>query len=207
MPAVKVVHGFEPFAVPFNRALENFALNPALAAKIKPHNIGLSVKNERLSVPYDANSTLYTSIRGTRGDTRADIVLRNAAGILRDIIGKIGPGQEIVIKLDCEGSEFAILESLDAAGLIPEVRVFMIESHNWWSPGRTQEELISRFIQNGFDVIDHTRPLAPAAGMLYAIRSSQRRVAKNRKSFRPWRVFRVENTPATGVRRSLFKRA
>ena len=64
MPAVRAVHSFEPFSRPFARALTNFALNPELSVKIKPHQIGLSGKTEVLEVPVDLERTIGTSIRG-----------------------------------------------------------------------------------------------------------------------------------------------
>jgi len=77
---------------------------------------------------------------------------------------------DLVVKMDCEGSEFAICERLDEAGLLNQIRVFMIEWHKWWSE-KTQHDIISRLIRCGFDALDHTNPENPHAGMLYAIRT------------------------------------
>lgn len=64
MPRVQVVHSFEPFSAPFQRALENIALNPELALKIKLNKIGLAGATENLDVPCQEGHTIGTSIRG-----------------------------------------------------------------------------------------------------------------------------------------------
>ena len=40
-PMIERVYAFEPFAVPYGRALRNFELNPARSQKIIPYNFGL----------------------------------------------------------------------------------------------------------------------------------------------------------------------
>ncbi len=173
MPNVKRVYSFEPFEAPFRRALENFALNPQRQGKIRPHHFGLGGTSQQLSVLYDETTTLGGSLKGRESGSETTVSIMNASEALREIIKEVKPqGWQIVVKMDCEGSEFDILERLDADGLLPEIRILMMEWHKWWSPGRTQEELISRFIGNGFDVLDHTDPFNPFAGNLYAVRSA-----------------------------------
>jgi FkbM family methyltransferase len=173
MSHVKLVYAFEPFRVPFNRALENFALNAELQPKIKAYNFGLGAATQELSVLYDENNTLSGSVLGRDFGVDTKISIRDASDVLRRIVHEVKPlGLDIVIKMDCEGSEFPIFETLDLHGLLPEVQMFMIEWHKWWSPGRTQQELISRLLANGFNVFDHTDLFDPYAGALYAVRSS-----------------------------------
>jgi hypothetical protein len=74
--------------------------------------------------------------------------------------------------MDCEGSEFAIFEALDGEGLLPEIRIFMIEWHKWWSAEKNQQDITARLLKNGFDVLDHTNPFNPMVGDLYAIRTA-----------------------------------
>jgi len=173
MPNVKIVHGFEPFEVPFKRAVQHFALNPERQGKIRPHLFGLGGQAEELSVLYDEAATISGSVRGRSSGIETTISIRDASEVLSRIIEEVRhQGLQIVVKMDCEGSEFGILERLDASGLLSEIRILMMEWHKWWSPDRTQRELISRLTKNGFDVLDHTDPFNPHAGMLYGIRTA-----------------------------------
>jgi hypothetical protein len=58
------VYGFEPFRAPFQRALANFQLNPAIAAKIDPKNIALGDCNRSVEVLSKPESTIGMSIGG-----------------------------------------------------------------------------------------------------------------------------------------------
>jgi len=170
MPNVRHVYSFEPFPVPRARALENFALNPDLARKITVHEFGLSDNNEELAVRYDEAQTISTSIKGKSSGAETKILVRDAAEIFSELLLGLR-GLDLVVKMDCEGSEFPIFETLDKRGLLKYVRVFMIEWHKWWSANKTQHDLITRLIAGGFVVLDHTNPFDPYAGQLYAIRA------------------------------------
>jgi FkbM family methyltransferase len=64
LPHVQEVHSFEPFPAPFARGLKNFDLNPKLARKIRPHNVGLGKTTESRTTLYDDASTIAVSIHG-----------------------------------------------------------------------------------------------------------------------------------------------
>jgi FkbM family methyltransferase len=173
MKNVRTVYSFEPFPAPFARALKNLDLNPDIREKIKPHNYGLSDITQELSVRCSEDATISTSIRGKDAGEEITIRVRDVAEAVSEILleAKAG-GLDLIVKMDCEGSEFPILERLDSCGLMKHARIFMIEWHKWWSPGKTQDEIIGRLMSNGFDVFDHTNPFDPYAGQLYAIRSA-----------------------------------
>jgi hypothetical protein len=79
---------------------------------------------------------------------------------------------DVVVKVDCEGSEFPIFDVLDKKDLVKEARVFVIEWHKWWSAERTQEHIVSCLTRAGFIVFDCTVLSQIWAGRLYAIRAS-----------------------------------
>lgn len=166
---VDQVHSFEPFEAPFNRAQENISLNPALADKIHTYNFGLSGGTETKTVAYNENTTIGTSIHGNGGENLTTISVRRASDVLGGII-KIAKanGQAIVIKMDCEGSEFEIFDDLAASGLLSDVHIFMIEWHKWWSAEKTDETLIKHLQDYGFAVFNMTQRHDPFAGMIYA---------------------------------------
>ena len=111
MPQVQTVYSFEPFKVRFTRAQKNFALNPSLSDKIRAEQIALAGKNEVVDGRVSKTETIGTSIRGVRGGDAADTIkIREASVVLRPILDQaVEDDLSIVVKLDCEGSEFAIV--------------------------------------------------------------------------------------------------
>lgn len=172
-PNVVVVHSFEPFNVPYKRALENIARNDSVKHKIHPHKFGLSDSNQEIQVNVSDDTTISNSIRGRDSGALDTIEIRDAAEALGDIILQARDrGESIVVKLDCEGSEFAIIKRLDEANLLRYIDIFMIEWHKWWKPGLTQNTLMVPLLRNGFKVFDRTTPSNYYAGFLYAVRGA-----------------------------------
>ncbi|HZZ63309.1 MAG TPA: FkbM family methyltransferase [Roseiarcus sp.] len=171
MPQVSVVHSFEPFSWPFARALENFALNPELSSKIRPNRVGLAEKSEVTRVRC-SESTIGTSIRGNNGPDEDNISIQEASEALKPIFDEaLRCGQAIVLKMDCEGSEFAILDSLHRSKLLLDVKILMMEWHKWWSPPeKTNQNIVEILSRNGFVVFDFAHLDDPHASMIYAVR-------------------------------------
>ncbi|MGT2443069.1 FkbM family methyltransferase [Ensifer adhaerens] len=169
---VTMVHSFEPFEAPYRRAIENIALNPHVAAKITPHNMGLAAATETKSVGYDAAFTISTSVQGNGGSNSTNISLANATEALSGIIDRAKTrGEAVVIKMDCEGSEFEIFEDLAASGLLSEVNILMVEWHKWWSKEKSDRDLIKLMVERGFTTFNKTHLSNPNAGMIYAAKS------------------------------------
>ena len=167
------VHSFEPFLYPYQRALQNFSLNPAHEKKITPYNFGLSDRNESLSVLSRPDSTIGTSIRGAASGSVETIEVKDVSLIFRDLISKAKiQDLDVIVKIDCEGSEFPIFESLEKNGLLESVDIYMIEWHKWWSTDKTQLNLVGPLEKRNFVVFDRTSHLNPHAAMIYAVRRS-----------------------------------
>lgn len=164
------VHSFEPFAYPFERALENFALNPSLGQKIKPHNFGLYDKTTSYEVGYNADNSIATSVRGEPGSSRkVTIELQEAVTVLAPIIADAhNRGLRFLLKLDCEGSEFPIIENLYKQNLLKEVDCILMEWHKWWDKSKTGRDLIEPLIASGFIILDRTRD-EDIAGFMSAV--------------------------------------
>ena len=173
LKGVTEVHAFEPFKAPFTRALENFALNSKISGKIFPNNFGLYNTNSQNRVGYDENHTIGTSVRGSGTSQEVTIELREASSILRKIITQAkAQGQRFLLKLDCEGSEFPIIENLDNHNLLKDIDVILMEWHKWWDPTKTQRSLIEPLLKNQFLILDRTRDQDPHAGFIIATRLS-----------------------------------
>ncbi|MCA3360414.1 MAG: FkbM family methyltransferase [Roseomonas sp.] len=168
------VHGFEPFEAPFKRAIDNFALNSALKPKIIPHKFGLYDRDMSLTVGYDPEHTIGTSIRGGLPKEKVSIELRDAAPVLGPVIESAkARGLAFLLKLDCEGSEFPIFESLEKADLLGKIDVVLMEWHMWWDASKTQRVLIEPLLAKGFLVLDRTRNHETYSGFISAVRLAQ----------------------------------
>ena len=166
---VKQVHSFEPFKGTYSRARANLSLNPEIAAKISAHNFGLADADEDKTVLiYDESDSGAFSIRGSGSGTPEAISVRNAAKVLGPIIEAAkADGLSIVAKVDCEGSEFPIFETLEQHGLLAELSAFMVEWHRGIL-GKTQRDLIAPLLTHGFTVFDLTGKTGN--GFFYAVR-------------------------------------
>ncbi|WP_019832340.1 FkbM family methyltransferase [Sphingomonas sp. PR090111-T3T-6A] len=168
-PEVKEVHSFEPFPETFERARKNLGLNPALMAKIHAYNIGISDRN--WSGEILAATTSDSGARSTlsvAGGRPTFMELRDAGDTLRPIIESArANGRSVVLKVDCEGSEFAIFESLDRAGLFDKIDGFMVEWHAMF-PDKDQHNLLKPLRDNRFVIFD--RSPARGNGFFYAAR-------------------------------------
>ncbi|MDO6413686.1 FkbM family methyltransferase [Sphingomonas sp. BIUV-7] len=166
---VAEVHAFEPFPETFERAIANIALNPALSAKIKPHHVGLSDRDfdGPILINDKDDSGAMTTV-GVEGGVAVQLSLRDAGPLLAPLIeDAIGRGLEVILKVDCEGSEFAVFESLQRNGLLGKIRAFLVEWHSMFD-GKTQETLLAPLRQAGFLVFDRSPPVGN--GFFYAVR-------------------------------------
>lgn len=74
----------------------------------------------------------------------ADIEVKRASGVISKLIDQ-HPGHNIVLKIDCEGEEYAILGDLDKEGVLRRVDYIILE---WYYGGK--EKIENYFIGNGF---------------------------------------------------------
>jgi FkbM family methyltransferase len=166
---VRQVHSFEPFRNTYDRAVENLSLNPDLSAKVRPTNCGLSDQDSDgdVLVSESGNSGSMSTVGIAQG-TPVHLSLKDAGPLLRPIITEArAQGLDVVVKMDCEGSEFGIFRSLAANGLLSQISAFMVEWHAMFDD-KTQEDLIAPLRDNGFIVFDRSPP--SGNGFFYAAR-------------------------------------
>ena len=169
---VTKVYGYEPFANTFAIANENIQMNPDLAKKIDTFNYGLGKDNTQLKVPDPVNGFL--------GGTTTDFVIQQLPGNLKTssvtieiksicdelaTIKQKHPDDNIILKLDCEGAEYEILEALHEQSMINHISIYMIEYHL-----RGKKELIRVLSENQFIIMSPTSEDVNPYGMLYAIK-------------------------------------
>lgn len=168
-PAVQKVYSFDPFRSTFDRAIDNLALNPEISKKIMPSNTGVSNTEGRLK--FNVHDTSDSGSRSTRDDESGmgvpiELEMQTASNVLR-MVRTNNPDTDIIIKIDCEGAEFAIFDDLATSELLSEVTAFMVEWHTVF-PGKNQADLIAPLNDAGFTVID--RSPMNGNGFFYAVR-------------------------------------
>lgn len=130
-----VVVAFEPFNKTFDQALRNISLNPTLSDRIRALNVGLSDKRGKVYIEYNREVAdqlgvydVQKELKEGRRFEREEIVLEDARQVLDSIVADY-PGRAIVAKIDCEGSEYQIIQALAAAGKLCLLEVIMMEWH------------------------------------------------------------------------------
>lgn len=156
-PEISKLFSFEPFLPTYEKARKNIGLNPSLAEKIMTFSFGLGKENKTLETPYSADisgdmSTTVDRLQWEekyhdRESTLEKVEIRNAAEVLGPLFDKLSD-ERIILKIDTEGAEFDIIESLDTASLLERVDLIMMEYH--FANPKTLEDTL---IRNGFSVI------------------------------------------------------
>lgn len=105
-PAAKIIC-FEPYPPNFEKLNETVAINKLTNVTTVMKGVGGTSRTEKLYV--DPRNIGGHSISMTPSSTSVDIVIADLASILRDI------GRCDLLKLDCEGAEKEIIESITPA--------------------------------------------------------------------------------------------
>ncbi|MFZ4542333.1 MAG: FkbM family methyltransferase [Rickettsiales bacterium] len=174
-PQCAHVDAFELFPATVERARRNLALNPPLAKKISIHGYGLGANNETAELNY------FPALKGSTGkmglpsyafadgkrpkSIKVAVEFRSASTALEHTFRDAG-ADALVCKLDCEGSEYEVMNSLSDAKLLTRVTVFMIEWH-----GRGPDELKDILRANGFACLSFDEH-SGTHGMIYGFRGS-----------------------------------
>lgn len=128
---VERVYGYEPFADPFKCAQEKFKLNK-IASKIIPIKCGISDESKQDIVPFNkdwitASRTFYSELPQ---NVLEKIELRDAGEEFKRIRDKEGGNKKYIVKIDCEGSEYQVLNSLEQSGQIKHIDMILGETHD-----------------------------------------------------------------------------
>ncbi|MCB0472490.1 MAG: FkbM family methyltransferase [Flavobacteriaceae bacterium] len=158
-PSMIKAYGFELFSDTLNQAKVNIGLNPRLAEKIETFVLGLGKEDKRVELEYSYKFkgnvgvhgiTKHLISNGLADDIeRKEVTIRRSSDVLSPII-KRHPDESIVLKLDCEGSEYDILDELSSSFVLKEIDILLIE---WHFQG--YEKLVKVLLKNGFGSIVH----------------------------------------------------
>lgn len=168
---VKQVYGFEPFDLTLEKAIDNFSINKPVSKKIIYNNKGLGKENKEIDVDYtfDVKGSVGIDrfpewyLGGERFKKRIRII--DASLALEEIIDK-NLDSEIVMKIDCEGSEYDVVESLYDKNILKRISAIMIEWHNF----EKNKILFDLLTLSNFRILN-TSPYGRNIGMIYGFRA------------------------------------
>jgi FkbM family methyltransferase len=167
---VNKVYGYEPFPETFAEASLNVSANPNFASKLILNNEGVSNVNETRAITLFESGLLSASTIDQKNDYGKkigqviDVQLVSINNVFELVISE-NPGAKILLKLDCEGEEYAIFEMLKHSTYLNIVDIAIIE---WHEKGSTAIEKV--LIENKFK-LRHEHHVSENSGMIYATKN------------------------------------
>jgi FkbM family methyltransferase len=161
------VYAYEPFVKTFTDLQDNLSLNPHLQSKIIAYNYGLSSEDKKLLLNYEYEKSAYLSTEfGKVGND--EILVKNICTELESIYN-FHRELPIIIKLDCEGSEFPIFNTLTSSNIFPRIKGILMETHRMGELHNFGiEEIRNVLSKNYFAFMDFR--CGQSVGALYAFR-------------------------------------
>lgn len=166
---VHKIYSFEPVTTTYHQALCNLELNETISAKIEAFNYGLGGSERTEKVLYNSQAKGNCGIRlesslviDKENSEEIEVNIKNIADVLPDLFAQ-HPNEKKVLKIDCEGAEYEILQKLNNSNLLDNIDVLLIE---WHDKGAViLEEILAAY---NFTVI--SRHLTSITGMIYAFK-------------------------------------
>ena len=167
------VVGYEPFPETAEAARGNVAAS-GLEGRIEVRNAAISDAAGTLTLPYDPekrgrNSLFFDQAYGETLAATREVRIEDAAAVFREMRARAG-GRALIVKMDCEGAEYPILDRLAAEGLLGTFEAVVLEYHPF-HPGRGPNDLRAKLVGAGFMV--HLPPGRPEGiGLMWAVRAA-----------------------------------
>jgi FkbM family methyltransferase len=167
--SVSQIYSFEPVETTYKQALYNLKLNPNISNKIEAFNFGLGGSTRVEKVLYNSQAKGNCGVRrdlsrviDKNNAKEIEINIKEVSEVLPDLLAKHS-GLKKVLKIDCEGAEYEILQKLDKANLLKDIDVLLVEWHD-----KGSEILDDLLVANNFRVV--SRYLTSITGMIYAFK-------------------------------------
>ena len=161
-PNCTKVFSFELEQATYNKALQNFALNETLSAKIVPYNFGLWNADDEIDIfsgEKDGRtcatsfaeefSTVTNLLQDQKYKTTLKATVKKASGVVAPILNSINADEKKVLKIDIEGAEYAVFEDLYNHKIIQQFDVIIGECHNGIEE---LEKYLEEFVRVNFNV-------------------------------------------------------
>ena len=156
------IYGFEAFGKTFSRAVANFGENPQFREKIHIACQALSDHNAQEEWTLDVNdaacSGQFGDFVGEGRKERVEVV--RASEAMKPILDAHA-GWPCVVKMDCEGGEYAILKDWESSGLAKRIDLVLMEYHE--IAGHTVEEIEAWCRRNGYAAVRRPKLLGGKA--------------------------------------------
>lgn len=173
------IYSFEPFLDTFKSARRNLEHTNQIGKKIELYNYGISNVDEYRTIQFNSDMTCgqssiqeITSVANLKyekegyinanNNIMVEIEVKKASGVLQEIMNK-WPEENIIIKMDCEGEEYVIMDDLYEADLLDRINMIMME---WHYKGR--DTLLAVLKKAGFSYwcMDKSEEM----GLIYAVK-------------------------------------
>lgn len=164
---IKKIYGFEPDASLYSQAEYNISINPRLKEKIQifPYALSNEDKIERFVPIENVSGGIRKYRKGIDQAERAlEVQCVDSLGIIKDIIDN-NRDRKVVIKSDCEGAEYDILNRLEQGDILDNIHVILME----WHMGQ-RKELEEWLKRNGYNYV--IRNSTETFGLCYAYRNN-----------------------------------
>ena len=168
-------YSYEPSKSTFEKSKANFLLNPHLKERAKLFQWGLGNKERSEKIYFTQSGSPSASIyhnfqseddlESTKLQSE-QILIKQSSTIIQNILDAENP-PKLILKLDCEGAEYEILQDLSQHRLLGHIDALLLEWHEFGNKKRKYlTELLHRehFSIFGPDLYNHSKN----AGNLFA---------------------------------------
>jgi len=118
--------------------------------------------NYKGNVGIRKNNSYNINKLSDKAKSKIEVEIRDVGEVV-DLVKENHSEFDIIMKIDCEGGEYEIIERLGALNMLGKIKLFMIE---WHDLGAHPLEKI--FLKEGFELI--SKNLEPNSGMIYAFK-------------------------------------
>lgn len=168
---VEKIYAFEPLKDTFDQAQYNLKLNVNLHKVVSIKNFGLGSDDREEVFMFNKKTKGNTGVRGrlspsysgARNFEKRMVQIKDASIEIENIL-KETENRKVVIKMDCGGAEYEIIENLKASKLLNNIDILMIEWHD--KGAKSIEDILKEFDFESFSL-----RLGPISGMIYAKKS------------------------------------
>lgn len=164
---VQKIYSFEPIIDTYRIAEKNLNINNI--TKVEGfYNFGLGGSNRVEKFIFNKCSKGNSGIRGSLspsynrkkvGDEVRTVQINKASEILKPIIEE-NKDLRIVIKMDCEGAEYEIIENLSKENLLQKIDIIVLEWHDLGA-----KSIEDYLVANNFIIF--SRSLGPISGLIF----------------------------------------
>ncbi|MEQ9424499.1 MAG: FkbM family methyltransferase [Cyclobacteriaceae bacterium] len=163
---VEKIFAYEPLQPTLEKGMKVMGINKPFSNKVNVHNFGLSREDTVYDVLYSYEKKGNVGITNQKMDRSSShlekMTVKDSSPIISDILDSY-TDHRIILKIDCEGGEYNIIDRLHETRILERIDFIMIEFH-YEGPQRLLNKLSSKYFE--CLVFGEVEPI----GMIYAWR-------------------------------------